>query len=288
MRVYWTKDEENELRYYYEELGLSISEFYEKFIFKYPHRTKTALEVKIGKLKLHHTKLQISNLKSRLNSGEKNGMYGRVGPNNGLNKENSQRMRESSIKISKTRLYMSLNNLLPDVSGDNNGMYGKEPWNKGKTKYTDSRLLGTSEKQSKNRIKYWGSLNQLEKDNIIGRLSLAANKAKKDTKIEIIIKEILEKLNINFTKNYRCNKYIFDFYLTDYNFVIECQGDYWHGNPIFFKELNDIQLNNIERDKKKLKYLKDNKIESLFLWENEIYKNKELLDNIILDIIKKK
>ena len=67
------------------------------------------------------------------------------------------------------------------------------------------------------------------------------------------------------------------------NFVIECQGDYWHGNNEYFENLNEIQLKNIERDKNKKKYLEDNKIKSLFLWENEIYKFKENLEEIILN-----
>ena len=69
-----------------------------------------------------------------------------------------------------------------DVSGEKNGMYGKESWCKGLTKYTDERLLESGKKQSIYRIKYWNSLNDEQKNKIIGDLSLAANKAKKDTK----------------------------------------------------------------------------------------------------------
>ena len=112
---------------------------------------------------------------------------------------------------------------------------------------------------------------------------MAANKAKKDTKIEIIVKDTLEKLNIRFIKNHKCSRYIFDFYLIDYNFVIECQGDYWHGNPSYYNSLNEIQLKNVERDKRKIEYLETNNIPSLFMWENEIYKNKINLDKIILE-----
>ena len=65
----------------------------------------------------------------------------------------------------------------------------------------------------------------------------------------MIIKSVLEKMNINFKKNYPQSRFIFDFYLIDYNFVIECQGDYWHGNPDYFTILNDIQLKNVVRDK---------------------------------------
>jgi G:T-mismatch repair DNA endonuclease (very short patch repair protein) len=285
MRIYWTKEEESCLKYYYEDLGLSISEFIDDFSKKYPTRTKISVEVKIRKLKLRHTKNQIHDLKSRLNTGEKNGMYGKVGPNNGLKKDNSERILNASKKISETRKKLFKNGTL-DISGEKNGMYGKESWNKGKTKYTDVRIEKGIKKISISRKNTWNNLSQEEKDIIIGKLSLAANKAKKDTKIEIIIKNILEKMNIKFIKNYSQSRFIFDFYLIDYNFVIECQGDYWHGNPEYFTTLNDIQLKNIVRDKNKKEYLLKNNINSLFLWENEIYKNKEFLEKIILEKIK--
>ena len=284
MRTFWSEEEMNDLRKYYLEMGLSISEFYNDFVLKYPNRTTVGIEVKLGKMKLKHTKEQISELKSRLNSREKNGMYGKVGPNRGLTKQNSERMNIASKKLSETRKQMYENGLL-DVSGEKNGMYGKESWCKGQTKYTSEILRKSGRKLSLYKKEYWKTLSLEQKNVIIGNLTLAANKAKKDTRIEIIIKNTLEKMDINFIKNHKCNKYVFDFYLTDYNFVIECQGDYWHGNIEYFKKLNEIQLNNIKRDKNKIKYLKENEINSLFLWENEIYKNINKLDKIILEKI---
>jgi G:T-mismatch repair DNA endonuclease (very short patch repair protein) len=284
MRIYWTKEEEDELRYYYENLGLSVSEFYTNFIKKYPYRTIESLKIKIVKLKLRHTKEQKFQIKSRFTKGENNGMFGKEGPNKGLTKDNSERIKNSSEKISKTRKEMFKCGLL-SLSGENNGMFGKDPWNKGLTKYTHNSLLEAGLKQSRFRREYWESLSDEDKDKIIGDLSLAANKAKKDTKIEIIVKDTLDGLDIKYVKNFRCDRYIFDFYLTDFNFVIECQGDYWHGNPEYFNEINEIQLKNLERDKRKINYLQENNIKSLYLWENEIYKFKTNLDKIILDKI---
>lgn len=282
---FWTQEEINTLSEYYELMGLSVSEFISEFITKYPHRTETSVKNKIAKLKLKHTKSQISDIKSRLNSGDKNGMYGKEGPNKGLTKYNSERIKNSSKKISKTRKEMSELGLLPSTSGEKNGMFNKKPWNKGETKYTNNSLFEAGLKQSKYRKKYWASLSDDQKNKIIGDLSLAANKARKDTKIEIIVKEVLENLNLNFIKNFKCDRFIFDFYLIDYNFVIECQGDYWHGNSSYFEKLNEIQISNIERDKRKVEYLENNQIKSLFLWENEIYKHKKELKTIISNAI---
>lgn len=162
----------------------------------------------------------------------------------------------------------------------------KKSWNNGETKYTDFRILNYGLKISKTKKEQWKLLSIEEQTKIIGHLTLAANCAKKDTKIEIIINNILKSLNINFIKNYRYNKYVFDFYLIDYDFVIECQGDYWHGNNMLFPILNNIQLNNKKRDVRKLTYLNENNIKSLFLWENEIYRFKNILPTIILNSIK--
>ena len=183
MRVYWSKEEEEELKYYYEELGLSLSEFLDDFLKKYPIRTKISLEVKIGKLKLRHTKNQIHDLKSRLNTGEKNGMYGKIGPNTGLTKENSERMLNASKKMSKTRKELFENGIL-NVSGEKNGMYGKESWCKGKTKYTDIRIENACEKMSISKKNLWNNLSQEEKDVIIGNLSLEQIKQRKTQKLK--------------------------------------------------------------------------------------------------------
>jgi len=36
MRVYWTEEEESDLRFFYEDIGLSLSEIHDEFIKKYP------------------------------------------------------------------------------------------------------------------------------------------------------------------------------------------------------------------------------------------------------------
>lgn len=74
MRSYWTKEEEDELRHYYEDIGLSVSELYNDFIKKYPHRTIASLKLKIVKLGLRHTKEQKFQIRSRLNKGKNNGL----------------------------------------------------------------------------------------------------------------------------------------------------------------------------------------------------------------------
>jgi len=120
---------------------------------------------------------------------------------------------------------------------------------------------------------------------VIGRLTLGCNKSKKDTKIEIKIENLLIELEVKYEKQYRISKWVFDFYLNDFNMIIECQGDYWHGNPLLFEEtkLNNIQLKNINRDKRKKIFIGENRINSLFLWENEIHSSIDLIKKILID-----
>ena len=89
MRIFWSKEEIEFLVNLYEKEGLSVSELYPIF-FELYKRTLDSVKVKIGKLGLRHTKEQISKLKSRLNSGELNGMYNKTSPMKGLTKENSE------------------------------------------------------------------------------------------------------------------------------------------------------------------------------------------------------
>jgi len=207
-------------------------------------------------------------------------MYGRKGPNIGLTKKNSERIKKASIKLSKIMKNRHNNGDL-DTKGKNNGMYGKTPWNKGLDKYSSKKIYEMSLNQSKTRKKIWNSYTKDEQDEVIGRMTLAANKIKKDTKIEIIVENTLKKMNIEYIKQLRFKKFVFDFFIPQFNFVIECQGDYWHGNTEFFNELNEVQLKNVKRDKVKISYLNENEIKFLFLWENEIHKDKKILDKII-------
>lgn len=126
MRRIWADEEIKFLKTLYIEKGLSISEFYNDFNKKYQDRTKTAVEIKIRKLKLKHTTIQLHNIKSRLNSGVNNGMYGKIGANNGLTKENSERIKMAGEKISVKRKDMFKNGYLPSHIGENNPMYGKK------------------------------------------------------------------------------------------------------------------------------------------------------------------
>ena len=68
-------------------------------------------------------------------------------------------------------------------------------------------------------------------------------------------------------------------------------GDYWHGNPIKYKEkdLSIIQLKSKKRDKSKHTYIKKyHNFEILYLWENDIINEVNLCKSLINLYIKHK
>lgn len=279
----WSNEEINLLKHLYEKKGLSKIEICPFFNKKY-NRTCDSIWIKIKRLKLKHTKEQTKNIKSRLNSGDKNSMFGKVSPMKGLTKENSDIIKNKSIKLSNTRKQMFINGELPDFSGQKNPMFGKTPWNMGLTKENNSLLKLMSEKSSLTHKNKWKNKTENEKKLIIKRLNSAMIQTKTPTKIELKIKKLLDDYQINYKPNYTLNGFLCDFYLIDFNFVIECDGDYWHGNPLFYDEdaLNIVQQKNKNRDTRKNEMLIENSINFVRFWEHDIHKNFEMVKDTLL------
>lgn len=100
MRKFWSEDEIKLLINLYENMGLSLSELMPIFNEQY-NRSADAIKLKIIKCGLKHSKEQIKKIKSRLNSGSGNGMYNKISPTRGLNKETSEMIKLRGEKISK-------------------------------------------------------------------------------------------------------------------------------------------------------------------------------------------
>jgi G:T-mismatch repair DNA endonuclease (very short patch repair protein) len=281
----WTKEELDFIENEYKK-GLTKKEVYNSFVEFFGNtRTEYSISLKLKRLKISIDEDLIKKKRSNASSGSNNGMFGKEGPNKGLTKENSERIKNSGIKISETRKKMFASGEL-DLSGTNNGMYGKSAWNSGLTKLTDERVYNYSKNMSDSAKLRWDNYTQEEKNEIIGRLTLGCNKAKKDTSIELKIENLLNELGIKYEKQHRLSKWVFDFYLPEFNTIIECQGDYWHANPLLFenKKLNNIQLKNIDRDKRKKLFIGENQINSIFLWECEIHSNIEEIKNMLITL----
>jgi G:T-mismatch repair DNA endonuclease (very short patch repair protein) len=188
-------------------------------------------------------------------------------------------------------------------------------WNKGLTKDTDSRVLALASKntgrkhteESKKKIaqaskEHWQDIEYrtkvIERATIGIRESYASGKRKfvinKDTIPELKVEECLQRLNIQYTKQYplyysypyttRRVKF-YDFYLPDYKKIIEVQGDYWHAKKykdgnITWDELNEVQQQAVVNDHKKFKIALDNSLEVFYIWEEQTKQITDIYEEI--------
>lgn len=110
--------------------------------------------------------------------------------------------------------------------------------------------------------------------------------------IEFLIAQLLDELNIQFIyeKQYTfgSNTFIPDFYLPEYNTIIEVFGDYWHANPKLFNFDKIIFRTPVEeiwkRDKRKQEIFLENGMKYIILWEDEINNNLNEIKKIICKI----
>ncbi len=101
-----------------------------------------------------------------------------------------------------------------------------------------------------------------------------------DTKIEIKISNLLIENNIKFETQfyiyYDNNRYkSYDFYLKDFNLLIEADGDYWHVNPNKYSTdsiLTEAQIKNTINDTFKNELAKKHNHNLVRFWETDINK----------------
>jgi G:T-mismatch repair DNA endonuclease (very short patch repair protein) len=96
-----------------------------------------------------------------------------------------------------------------------------------------------------------------------------------DTKIEIKIQDYIKQLGVEFfTHQYMKiqHDYQTDIFIPIHNLIIECDGDYWHGNINKYPKLQQWQLDQIEEDRIRTKELQDKGFNVWRIWEHEINK----------------
>jgi len=288
MYSFWSLSDIQKLKDMYIIQGLSLKEIYPVFL----NRTKDGIKLKIKKLKLRHTKEQTKDIKSRLNKGQMNAMFGKKGPNKGLTKNNSERIKIAGQKISLEKKNGFKTGKYKKLYGTENPMHGCVAWSKGLTKLTNNKLLEASKKQSITMKALWRNLSEEEKEKksiFLASLFKHHKKGKKHrTSIEIIVQSILEKLKVNFEPSQPIGRFFADFYIPDYNSVIECFGDYWHCNPLIYKTTDKYQSKNLERDLRKITYLKNKNIPLLILWERDIKNQSYDIQSVINNFLKEK
>lgn len=81
----------------------------------------------------------------------------------------------------------------------------------------------------------------------------AINTNKKDTNLELYIKNIFDLLNVKYIQQYNTDFGAIDFYLPDYNILLEIDGVYWHA--LKQEHLNFYTISNSINDYKKVNNL---------------------------------
>ena len=76
-----------------------------------------------------------------------------------------------------------------------------------------------------------------------------------------------------------------DFVFPLQSVIINCDGDYWHGNLKFFNELDAIQKKTRKRDITQNKILKEKGWLVLRFWEHFIKENEERYAHILANIL---
>lgn len=198
--------------------------------------------------------------------------------NKGLTKETDSRLIRSKKYIES-------------VNGEGNSFYGKKHTNEAKKKISQNRdykigkenpsfglhiwknrehprgMLGKENKWGKHTIEEKKKIKEARKTQIIPKV---------DTSIEIKIQKFLSLLHIEYithkyiseiTHAYQC-----DIFIPSKKIIIECDGCYWHGCLICNKNINEIQKEQIKKDKLRTKELQEKGFKVLRLREHEIKK----------------
>ena len=101
---------------------------------------------------------------------------------------------------------------------------------------------------------------------------LSQNQLGKISSIQKILYSILDDLQIKYEKEKTIGFWTYDCYLTDYNIIIECQGDYWHN-------LKKAQINDTAKATYLNKYFPHLRVKHI--WEHEF-----MFKNRIIELIK--
>jgi len=97
-----------------------------------------------------------------------------------------------------------------------------------------------------------------------------------NTQIELSISKEMNKRKIFFISQFNIdNKFVCNFAIPLSKLIIECDGDYWHGNPSLYPKetLDKRQKMNIYRDKIKDEYLNQKGWNVLRSYESDIKKS---------------
>lgn len=223
-------------------------------------------------------------------SGYSKGHIARIKNNWGHNPTALEKSRKTQRKLYKNGDLVIWNKGLSKDTDERVKKYGEtikgdiERGNKISKILLSKNIKRTEEQKQKNRewqIHSWST--NVEKREKQSRKRIAWLKSKqssKKSKLEKSFDIILNNLNIVFEPQYEFNKRLFDYYLPEYNILIEVDGDWFHVNPLFYsKPEYKAQKITLINDEYKNKLCSDNNIQLIRYWEDDIKNNIEWVIN---------
>lgn len=131
----------------------------------------------------------------------------------------------------------------------------------------------------------WDSEFKQKRADNIRRVSFAQKHKVGLNLLELAGRHILEdlglSLNSDFFEQKELGYHCVDVFLPAYKVIIEWDGDYWHGNPEIYAELDATQRNSKRNDKAKSTYFGKRGYILLRFWEQDIKNNPSLVKQTI-------
>lgn len=98
------------------------------------------------------------------------------------------------------------------------------------------------------------------------------------TKPEIVGYQMLDSLNIVYHRQHLiAHKFCVDAFVPSLNLIIQFDGDYWHGNPRKFPNLDTRQLKRKRLDTSQDAYMKKCGYTVLRVWESDLMKRPDTI-----------
>jgi|SaaInlStandDraft_4_1057021.scaffolds.fasta_scaffold34844_2 very-short-patch-repair endonuclease len=115
-----------------------------------------------------------------------------------------------------------------------------------------------------------------------GKVAATKHEKYKINKLEKIVKDELIKRGLNdFEYSVILDYKQYDFGCKSKRILLEVQGDYWHGNPKIYKEFNDMQMKNKNKDKTKIEFAEKHNFKLFHIWEKDVKEgNLRVLDSL--------
>lgn len=100
----------------------------------------------------------------------------------------------------------------------------------------------------------------------------------------------LDKLGVRYIWQFKAEEIgrFYDFYLPDYNVIIEWNGSYWHADPRLYeeKDLNPTQKRSRRIDEEKKSWAIMNKIPIYYVWEKDVNEHPDKVMEFLMENLK--